>query len=218
MVDLNSVFFHGLEPLQARNRVKNALEKLECIFQSGAILSRNGQLSFFDMQTHEFMKNYNKADVNWNGTDYISICKKRSGLYCDANSLAFNNYITGNNAIGIALSNSVLNLADSNRYLLMDGELQVKDSIPLEYMVGIVFGGRSLKEINDYVSAGESGDITQEDFKDHFSQDLVEKQDEIVGSIRDLLFKYGYENIPIYSSRDGFEIENVQDVIDEMGL
>ena len=81
-----------------------------------------------------------------------------------------------------------------------------------------MFGGRSLKEINDYVSAGEKGDITQEDIKEHFSQDLVEKQDEIVGSIRDLLFKYGYENIPIYSSRDGFEIENVQDVIDEMGL
>ena len=165
MVDLNSVFFHGLEPLQARNRVKNALEKLECIFQSGAILSRNGQLSFFDMQTHEFMKNYNKADVNWNGTDYISICKKRSGLYCDANSLAFNNYITGNNAIGIALSNSVLNLADSNRYLLMDGELQVKDSIPLEYMVAIVCGGKSYRELNKEVELGRKIGLSDQEIK-----------------------------------------------------
>ena len=37
-------------------------------------------------------------------------------------------------------------------------------------------------------------------------------------SIGELLCKYGYDDIPIISSRDGFEIENVQEVIDEMGL
>ena len=37
-------------------------------------------------------------------------------------------------------------------------------------------------------------------------------------SIGELLCKYGYDDIPIISSQDGFEIENVQEVMDEMGL
>lgn len=219
-LDINSVLFHGLEPVEAEQRTEKALEKLESVLQTGAILSRGEQLKRFNIETHKFLEKYTKEDFwgNRNGNDYISICKKQSRVKSECESGGFFFYVAGDGGISIALSQDVLTLVDSNRRLLMDGELQVKDSIPLEYMVGIVFGGRSLKEVNDYVSAGEKGDITQEDIKEHFPQDLVEKQDAIVGSIRDLLFKYGYDDIPIYSSRDGFEIENVQDVIDEMGL
>ncbi len=219
-LDLNSVLFHGLEPVEAEQRTEKALEKLESVLQIGAILSRNEQLKRFDMETHKFLDKYTKENFwrNWNGKDHVSICKKQGKDKSECESGGFFFYVAGDGGISIALSQDVFKLVDSNRRLLMDGELQVKDSIPLEYMVGILFGGRSFKEVNDYVKAGEKGDITQEDIKEHFPQDLVEKQDGIVRSIRGLLCKYGYDNIPIYSSRDGFEIGNVKDVMEEMGL
>ena len=220
-LDLNSVLFHGLEPVEAEQRTEKSLVKLESILQTGAILSRSGQLSQLDLNTHEFMKKYfnNKFDPNWNGRDYISLCKKRSETMVNFDSNSFRTYVSGNDGISIALSRNVWDLIDLNRFMLLDGEFQVKDSIPLdEYMVGIVCGGKSFKELNDYIQARENGDLTVEKFNEHFSQELVEKQDQLTGSVRNLLCKYGYDNVPIISSRDGFEIGDVDDVLHDLEL
>ena len=220
MVDLNSVFFHGLEPKYVIKREKKALEKLECIFQCGAILSRSGQLSQLDLNTHEFMKKYfnNKFDPNWNGRDYISLCKKRSETMVNFDSNSFRTYVSGNDGISIALSRNIWDLIDLNRFMLLDGEFQVKDSIPLDdYMVGIVCGGKSFKELSDEVERGKKICLSQQEIKDYLQFNLDEKQDEIVDSVGNLLCKYGYDDIPIISSRDGFEVVRFQDAIEEMG-
>ncbi len=217
-IDLNSVLFHGLESIHNIQREQRALEKLECILQSGAILSRSGQLSQLDLNTHEFLNEYfyNKFSANWNGSEYISICKKAIG---GIDSLSYRTYVGGNNGVGIALSEDVLTLVDSNRRLLMDGEFQVKDAIPLDHMVAIVCGGKSFKELNsDIEYYGRELCLTNCEIKKQLSLIQSARWVGFHNSIGELLYKYGYDDIPIISSQDGFEIGNVKDVMDEMGL
>ncbi len=219
-LDLNNILFHGLEPYHTMKREQRALEKLESVFQCGAILSRSGQLSQLDLDTHEFMKRYfdNKFMLNWNGSEYISICTKTSKVKV-GDSGAYNTYVAGNNAISIALSEKIMDVVDNSRLNLMDGELQVKNSIPLdEYMVGVICGGKSFKELNGEVEWGRKICATEQELKDYLPHTLEWNQDNIVDSVGNLLCKYGYDNIPIISSRDGFEIVKFQDAIGELGL
>ena len=219
-LDLNSVLFHGLEPVEAEQRTEKSLVKLESILQTGAILSRSEQLKRFNIETHKFLEKYTKETLwkNLSGNDFVSICKKQSRVKPECETDGFFFYVAGDGGISLALSQDVLKLVDSSRRVLMDGELQVKDSIPLDHMVAIVCGGKSFKELSEEIKSRKEIGLTHQLIKELLPYALVEKQVQIKDSIGELLYKYGYGNLPIISSRDGFEIGDVDDVLHELEL
>ena len=216
-INLDEVFFHSLEPFGEFERSKKSFKKLETILKNGNIFSR--QLQLEQNKNNESMQDVltkyldEKYSYNWNGMHHISICKKCSDENTAANSKAFEEYVSGNAGIGLILSKEVGNLIDSERTQIMDGEFQIPDKIPLEYMVGIFCGGKSCNEItNDILQAKNSG-ISNDEIKQALPHTLVENQIENCQKINILLNNYGYNNTPIYSTRDGYEIGDVQNLI-----
>lgn len=221
-INLDEVFFHSLEPFGEFERSKKSFKKLEAVLKNGNILSRQLQLeqNKNNESMQDVLSNYldEKHNYNWNGMHHISICKKSSDENANTNSNAFDEYVAGNAGIGIILSKEVANLIDNERTEVMDGEFQIPDKIPLEYMVGIFCGGKSCNEItNDILQAKNSG-ISNNEIKQVLPHILVENQIENCQKINILLNNYGYTNTPIYSTRDGYEIGDVQNLIENFGF
>lgn len=145
--------------------------------------------------------------------NHISISKKQSDISDDKESDAFKEYVIGNAGIGIILSLDVINLKDSSRTKLMDGEIQIKDLIPLKYMLGIFFGGKSNNELLKDIKRAETPGISKSEIKELLPHTLTPNQNEIYNKIQELLCKYGY-NAPIYSSRDGFQSSDIENILE----
>lgn len=216
-INLNSVFFHSLGAFDTDNRLQDSLIKLESILKNGAILSRQEQINQNSDNPilAEILETYLNPNCafNWNGMNHISICQRTSSKSLQNESEAFKEYVNGNVGIGIILSQNIMQLVDNNRLKLMDGEFQIKDIIPLKYMMGIFYGGKSNNELLNDIEVAKKLGISQQEIKEFLPHTLTPYQVEIYKSIRMLLAKYGYD-IPIYSSRDGFEILNVEKLLE----
>lgn len=217
-LNLNNVIFHSLAPFGEYERNFNSIQKLEAILKSGYILSR--QFQIIENNGNESMKanleKYldEKYSYNWNGMAHISVCKKNSNYNENSNSQAYEEYVKGNAGIGIILSPNVIELVDRERTTLMDGEFQIKDKIPLEYMIGIFCGGKSITELENEVEEAENSGISRKDIKQTLPYSIINNQIENYQEIKNILCSYGYENTPIFSSRDGNEIGDVKDFIE----
>ena len=207
-LDINSVYFHGLESWGFQDRLENSLKRLEAILKSKAILCRQKQLELFgESQEHASMfERYETQKYNLNGMTHVSICQ--SGHFDDPRfaSAAFNEYIRGNVGIGIILSKAVESLIDRSRTEFMDGEFQVEGAIPLEYMIGIFCGCKSTTEIlEDFESAKKLG-MSYEEFEKILPYILTPFHEEILQKLNVIMKKYSC-NVPIYSTRDWNQIE-----------
>ena len=208
-LDFNTVYFHSLGAFMADNRISDSLLKLESILKNGAILSRQEQINLNNNNPalSKYIQRYLDPlwAYNWNGLNHISICQKTSLNNPENESDAYKEYVNGNAGIGIILSPTVLTLADKDRPKLMDGEIQIKDKIPLDYMIGIFCGGKSTKEIQYEKNIAIELGYTKQQFQEFLPHILTPNQVEVCTSINNLLDKFGY-NVPIYSTRDGYEI------------
>lgn len=207
-LDINSVYFHGLESWGYQDRLENSFKRLEAILKSKAILCRQKQLELFgESQEHASMfERYETQKYNLNGMTHVSICQ--SGHFDDPRfaSVAFNEYIRGNVGIGIILSKSVEHLIDRSRTEFMDGEFQVEGEIPLKYMIGIFCDCKSTAEISeDFESAKKLG-MSYEEFKKILPLILTPFHEEILQRLNTIMEKYNC-NVPIYSTRDWNQIE-----------
>ena len=216
-INLNSVFFHSLGAFASNNRLQNSLIKLESILKNGSILSRQEQINknSDNQALSEILERYlnPKWAFNWNGMNHISICQRTSSKNPEIESDAFKEFVIGNTGIGIILSQDIMQFADNNRPKLMDGEFQIKDKVSLEYMLGIFYGGKSNNELLKDIEVAKNLGISQQEIKEFLPHTLTPYQLEIYKSIQELLNKYGY-NVPIYSSRDGFEILNIENLLE----
>jgi len=207
-LDINSVYFHGLESWGFQDRLENSLKRLEAILKSKAILCRQKQLELFgESKEHASMfERYETQKYNLNGMTHVSICQSEHFDDPRFASAAFNEYIRGNVGIGIILSKDVESLIDRNRTEFMDGEFQVEGAIPLEYMIGIFCGCKSTAEISeDFESAKKLG-MSYEEFKKILPHILTPFHEEILQKLNAIMKRYNC-NVPIYSTRDWNQIE-----------
>lgn len=156
-MNLEDKYFHFLNGnIDSEDIKETCLERLELIFKTGFILSRNKQI--------EFLGNYQEgvSEINWNGFDNISICiKSNHNLY----NIAFKEYtddalnafelFSVNNSICIILKSNLLEHKDiirNNPLYYLPGEFQIKNQIPIKYFEGIGI------KVNDY-------DLMEDDYE-----------------------------------------------------
>lgn len=208
-LDINSVYFHGLESWGFQDRLENSLKRLEAILKSKAILCRQKQLELFGESKEQasMFERYETQKYNLNGMTHVSICQ--SGHFDDPRfaSAAFNEYIRGNFGIGIILSKDVESLIDGSRTEVMDGEFQVKGEIPLDYMVGIYCGCKSTNEILEDIESANNYEMSREEFEKILPLIFTPFHEQILQALQILLKKYGHNKVPIYSNRDWTEIK-----------
>ena len=91
-INLNEVLFHGLGHNELEDRAEDSIRRLENIFKTKSILSRNKQ--------REILPKYN-VDVPLyylplkNGDDYICVCKRKSDNKNAKISEAFYQFVDG---------------------------------------------------------------------------------------------------------------------------
>lgn len=205
-INLNDVLFHGLTNfLVGPGRFEKSIERLNLILKSNAILSRNKQkeiLPKIGLTPPEYIKTL------WNGNDYISVCSKLSKNQSNIkNSEAYEEFI--NYSYGLIINKSILDELDCRDYCFssegkhkcQDGEIQIKDAIPASYFVGIFTCDLSDAEI---IESSKGFNITSTDILRTFVSSNV---------LRELLNSNGYENLPIYSIRDGNIITSAEHVL-----
>ncbi len=206
-INLNDVLFHGVTNiLVASDRFEKSLDRLDLILKSNAILSRSKQKEVLTKIGLTPPK-YNK--ILWNGEDYVSVCSKLSTENQSKikNSEAFEDFI--NYSYGLILSKRILDELECRDYCFssegkqkcQDGEIQVKDAIPAKYFIGVFTRDLSDTEI---VENSQNFDFSSSDIIEIFASSK---------SIRDLLNKNGYQNLPIYSIRDGNIITSAENVL-----
>lgn len=207
-LDINSVYFHGLESWGFQDRLENSLKRLEAIFQSKAILCRQKQLELIGDQVefYPIFERYQSQTHNLNGLTHVSICQSQHFDDSRFASAAFNEYIQGNSGMGIILSKDVEQIIDRSRTEVMDGEFQVKDKVPLEYMIGIFCGCKSTQEVSDDLKSAKLLGLSHAEFEKLLPLILPPFHEEIIQKLSSLLFKYNYA-VPIYSTRDWHQIE-----------
>lgn len=153
---MSKYYYHGIRNISDVNTV------LE-IFKSGGIKSKR-------MQNRSYK-------IGFNGVDYVSVCNKVSGEeYKNFSNNAFKKYIINRfcfiiddtitavrpKFIGDAINWNRIQLiklitSDSNiRFTDMIDEWQIKDEIPLSYIIGI---GIPVKEINNFLSLHQENAI-----------------------------------------------------------
>lgn len=130
-IDFDKVYYHNIESMRAikfRLIDKKAEEKLKSILETGYIYSRR------NLWERNIKVEWN--NFNFNGSDYISVCKKK-GRYIKT-STAYDFYVkTG---INLILSEKIKEDLEFKEYpRAIEGEEQVKDKIPISYICGLSF-------------------------------------------------------------------------------
>lgn len=220
-IDLDDVLFHGFDYANGKDRSATSLIKLQSVLESGYLYSRARQLEKLSdkQELYEFFAEYNSPvnDWNWNGKDYISLCAKKSKIMPKYDSMSYKHYIKGDDGIGLIFPKSICDISDTSRWKLMDSEYQVKDEISLSQAVGVCCGlasGKSvLEKLETLKKLGYSRENVMQDIKNMF----YEKQVENYNRIKEMLVNSGY-NLPIISTIDGYEVENLLDIINNFNF
>ncbi len=127
-IDFEKVYYHTLKTNPYDDMSEDEIYKLESILESKFILAR------------KYLKDKNiiLCSFNFNGSDYISLSRKKS-KYKSGLSTAYNTYVL--NGISIILSEDIKKSLKFRKYapIVMDGEVQVKDKIPTSYICGLSY-------------------------------------------------------------------------------
>ncbi len=128
-IDFDKVYYHSIESMHTI-RLKlmsdESIKKLESILESGYIYSRR------NLEEKHIKVGYN--NFNFNGLDYISICKKKSS-FTTLESVAYRYVREGTTLI---LSEKIKEDLTFKEYpRAIEGEEQVKDKIPISYIIGL---------------------------------------------------------------------------------
>lgn len=205
-IDFDSVLFHGLTQYEGVERPKLSLQRLVNIIRANGILSRKKVKETYGMNNYKkWEKEY--CRLNWNGEDYISVCRK-DGKSKVCNSVAYRIFVE--NGVALILDNTILNKLEVNMTgQLEDGEIQVKDKIDLKYVLGItvpVLNPKNVaihkKEVRHYTR-----EETEEWCKSYYEG--------VIEQIYKILDHYNLD-IPIYSINNGKIIKPLQEVLDEV--
>ena len=189
-INFNEALFHGIDKVKHPNDA-NKLEILEDILKTGAILSRDQQKwSLGEDITSKRIKKY-KHCTNWNGDQYVSVCKKRSSKAFNKNSDSYERFV--NDSIGIILSRKVLRLEQPILGCLQDGEYQIVNKIPKDFFLGISVNCSNLENYIDFMEKiGYSP-------KQIYLEIAKEYQNSKLRHIENILKKYNY-NLPIFTT------------------
>ncbi len=130
-INFFEVYFHGLRPPcdERGFQIGNELKILESILQQGAILSRA-------KQKERGIKSIFNDNVNRNGLNNISICKF-IGDECRMSD-AFLNWVRNHIAIILPREMDDCEFDCNTECLGLDGEVYVKDEIPVKHFLGIL--------------------------------------------------------------------------------
>lgn len=198
-IDLDNVYFHGIRP--PCDNEDAALEILENILKHNAILSRG-------LQDELGIKSILNANLNRNGKDNISICCSRSD--------AFINWVR--NQISIILPKNMPECIFVDKYDFsgIDGEFQIKSSIPSKYFIGIGIptGTSSFKQIISDINCCAQG--SQEYFIEHLERYYKRE----ISPVQEVLNKTGYD-IALYDIQTGELIPTFKELCesnDELSL
>ena len=130
-LDLEKYYFHSTRGIEMINNNEMCLKRLESILKSEYILSRKLQKEILNIENK---KNFS----NWNGEDYISVCKYNYndfGIFGDAYTTLC--YASG---VTIVLDKNMLNHSivrkDGKKML---NEIQIKDKISINFIKAIGF-------------------------------------------------------------------------------
>ena len=192
-IDLDNVYFHGIRPPYDETGLttSNELKILQSILQQGAILCR-------EKQEQLGIKPILNDNLNRNGDDKVSICCSRSD--------GFFNWVR--NHISIILPKDMPECSVEDRLFYgVDGELQVKDFIPLKYFIGIGIptGTSSFKQIVSEIKCCAQG--SEEYFKAH----LGNYCNRHITPVREILNNTGY-NISLYDIKTGELIQTINEL------
>ncbi|MCL2570136.1 MAG: hypothetical protein FWE16_02930 [Firmicutes bacterium] len=142
VIGFNIDWFHGLgNHDRYPHLIDRTFLRLESILKSGAILSRKKQVESYGQAFNSFaFPEYQGKEetTNWNGDDFVSVCKKVEGSHYSGNG--FDWFIKNN--ISIILNEDVINsLIVAENGKLMGGEAQIANSIPKEFFRGVGLDG-----------------------------------------------------------------------------
>lgn len=223
-LDFSKTYFHGLLFPNAQNAPDLEKMVLEKILMHGKIVPRN-KLPEILTEEELFALYMGKSKFNYNGTDCVSVARKRdtytgniwSKRYVNQTDRAFPLYCKRN--ISIILRSRIMwdydcyggGLAHHDRENnFMNGEIQVKDSISKEYFQGISYNPpyttlmieEMLKEDLNCSLTDDLLKLSELDFlKKYFSKQIM---------IEELLNKYGYD-MGIFDILTGERIPSIEE-------
>lgn len=206
-INLDNVFFHGIDRWKYGMSRENELAQLNLILSSGALLSRNEQMKLYGEAFESKLEKY-KNYTNYNGLDFVSICKK----YSSNNRFSEAYKLFVEHSISIIISPEVLSLQTNiSHSRLEDGEIQIKDRIPKKYFIGIAIDKYTLEDLIEYL-------ISKQLTQDEILQELEnEDRNNLVNEIRNLLKNNGY-NLPIYQLSSGNPILTLEEVLEKYNI
>jgi len=201
-INLDKVLFHGVthrddDELVSRNDL--SLKRLDSIFKCGAILSRKEQRKVIALLETEYQFPLK------NGEDYVCICTRKGKNKLIKCSDAFYQFIES--GISLILDKKLLEDLEIREESFQDGEIQVKNKIPLKYLVGVAVNCSS---DDSWVKHGLK--VSKRADKQYIEQDLKYSRS-IVEQVRIVLDKNNLQNINIYSLDDGKIITSMENVL-----
>ena len=205
---LKDYLFHGLSyEVLDESTIKISLHKLVNIIRAGGILSRQKiKECYGDKYFDKLSKNL--LELNWNGEDYISICKfltddKDATYVSEAYRLFCRDGIT------LIIDKSILNSAEIDKYgNFQDGEIRVKDKIDLTYVKGILIHILSPSTI---IKHQKNKNVPPQEIQKH----IEEVYNSGLNQVFQILSHYNL-NLPLYSSHNARLIKPYQQTLNEI--
>lgn len=204
-IDLDKVLFHGLGHNELEDRAEDSLRRLENILKIKAILSRNKQKEILPVYNIDVPLYYLPLQ---NGYDNICVCKRKSDIKKRKTSDAYNQFVDG--GISLIIDAKILKELNIRDESFQDGEFQVKDKIPINYIIGIAINlSSSYERIKFEKKMLKKG----KDLKDTITQlDYIYKN---YKEIQKILSRHNI-NLPIYSIEDGKIILSIDEILEQL--
>lgn len=205
---LKDFLYHGLSyEILDNSTIKISLHKLVNIIRAGGILSRQKiKEQYGDKYFDKLSKNL--LELNWNGEAYVSICKfltddKDATYVSEAYRLFCRDGIT------LIIDKSILNSAEIDKYgSFQDGEIRVKDEIPLTYVKGILI---NILSPSTTIKHQKNKGVPTPEIQKH----IEEVYNNGLNQVFQILSHYNLD-LPLYSSHNGRLIKTYDETLQEL--
>lgn len=204
-INLDKVLFHGLAHRDdsIEDPKYDALKHLDSVLKTKSILSRKKQKEILELSKYAYQF------LLKNGNDYVCVCKRKGKNKLIKCSEAFYEFVES--GISLILDTKLLEELEVREQSFQDGEIQIRDEIPLKYLVGIAINCSSdescIKFYKKSIKKGLDRKYIEEDLKHTHS---------ILEEVQQTLKRNKCENIKIYSILDGKIITNIDNILNEL--
>ena len=202
-INLDKVLYHGLGHASLEDREEISLKRLESVLKSGAILSRDEQRKIFDLPPYVYQYQLK------NGNEYVCVCKRKGKAKNIKWSEAFYEFVEG--GVSLILDEKLLDELEIRKENFQDGEIQIKNKIPLDYIIGIAVDRSSDESTVKHGLKSAKRGISREERREYLKHTY-----NLAKEVRNCLDKNGFEHLKIYSLDDGKEITNVENVLNQI--